>query len=41
LGKPRSVRDVMEKYGIDKKLVTNMLEQKKLKIDSIIRQLQD
>jgi hypothetical protein len=41
LGKPRSIRDVMEKYGIDKKLVTKTLEQEKSKIDSLIRELQD
>jgi hypothetical protein len=31
----------MEKYGLDKKLMKDMLEKEKSRIDSMIKQLQD
>jgi hypothetical protein len=40
VGKPRTTSDIIEQYGLDKKQLIAMLHQEKLRIDSIIHQLQ-
>ena len=40
VGKPRTIRDLVNKYSLDKKQLKDMLEKQKLRIDSIIRQLE-
>lgn len=40
LGNPRTIRDLVDKYSLDKKQLKDMLEKQKLKIDSMIRQLE-
>jgi hypothetical protein len=41
VGKPRTIRDLVDKYSLDKKQLKDILEKEKSKIDSIIRQLED
>ncbi|CAN5160829.1 hypothetical protein BH18THE2_BH18THE2_23320 [soil metagenome] len=41
VGKPRTISDIVEQYGLDKKQLIDMLNKQKLRIDSIIHQLQD
>jgi hypothetical protein len=41
VGKPRTIRDLVNKYSLDKKQLKDMLEKEKLRIDSILRQLED
>jgi hypothetical protein len=41
VGKPHTIRDLVDKYSLDKKQLKDILEKEKLKIDSIIRQLED
>lgn len=40
VGKPRTISDIVEQYGLDKKQLIDILNQEKMKIDSIINQLQ-
>jgi hypothetical protein len=40
VGKPRTISDIVEQYGLDKKQLIDILNQEKRKIDSIIQQLQ-
>ena len=41
LGNPRTIRELVDKYSLDRKQLREILEKQKLKIDSIIRQLED
>jgi hypothetical protein len=41
VGKPRTIRDLVDKYSLDKKQLKDILEKEKSRIDSIIRQLED
>jgi hypothetical protein len=41
VGKPHTIRDLVDKYSLDKKQLKDILEKEKLKIDSMIRQLED
>jgi DNA-binding MarR family transcriptional regulator len=41
LGNPRKIRDLVDKYSLDKKQLKDILEKQKLMIDSMIRQLED
>jgi hypothetical protein len=41
LGNPRTIRELVDKYSLDRKQLKDILEKQKLKIDSIIRQLED
>jgi DNA-binding MarR family transcriptional regulator len=41
VGKPRTISDIVEQYGLDKKQLIDVLNKQKLRIDSIIHQLQD
>jgi hypothetical protein len=41
LGNPRTIRDLVDKYSLDRKQLKTILEKEKLRIDSIIRQLED
>jgi hypothetical protein len=41
LGNPRTIRDLVDKYSLDKTQLKDILEKQKLKIDSIMRQLGD
>jgi hypothetical protein len=41
VGKPHTIRDLVDKYSLDKKQLKDILEKEKLRIDSIIRQLED
>jgi hypothetical protein len=41
LGNPRTIRDLVDKYSLDRNYLKDMLEKQKLKIDSMIRQLED
>jgi hypothetical protein len=40
VGKPRTISGIVEQYGLDKKQLIDALNEEKLRIDSIIRQLQ-
>jgi hypothetical protein len=40
VAKPRTISDIVEQYGLDKKQLIDILNQEKRKIDSIIQQLQ-
>jgi hypothetical protein len=40
VGKPRTISGIVEQYGLDKKQLIDVLNEEKLRIDSIIRQLQ-
>ena len=41
VGKPRTISDIVEQYGLDRKQLIDVLNKQKLRIDSIIHQLQD
>jgi hypothetical protein len=41
VAKPRTIRDLVDKYSLDRKQLKDILEKEKLRIDSIIRQLED
>jgi DNA-binding MarR family transcriptional regulator len=41
LGNPWTIRELVDKYSLDRKQLREILEKQKLKIDSIIRQLED
>jgi hypothetical protein len=41
VGKPRTIRDLVNKYSLDKKQLRDMLQKEKSRIDSMIRQLED
>ena len=41
VGNPLTIRDLVDKYSLDKKQLKDILEKQKLKIDSMIRQLED
>jgi hypothetical protein len=40
-GKPRTIRDLVNKYSLDKKQLKDILEKEKLRIDLIIHQIGD
>ena len=41
VGNPNTIRDLVNKYSLDKKQLKDILEKEKLRIDSIIRQLEN
>jgi hypothetical protein len=41
IGKPHTIRDLVDKYSLDRKQLKDILQKQKLKIDSMIRQLED
>lgn len=41
VGKPRTIRDLVDKYSLDRKQLRDMLQKEKSRIDSIICQLED
>jgi hypothetical protein len=41
VGNPRTIGELVDKYSLDRKQLKDMLEKEKLRIDSIIRQLED